>query len=131
MLIMLRCRIKSCFKYFVFRWLKFVIYSCAEQVQAPSIETMFRSREEGGCWVALKCSTEDEGVELSWGNKPPAAIIYSKNNTAETNSVILAFFETHEKQATFTCTSSRAMGKASKDITVELPGKETTRHHNI
>lgn len=80
--------------------------------------------------MALKCSTEDEGVELSWSNKPPAAIIYSKNNTAETNSVILAFLKTHEKHATFTCTSSRVMGKASKDITVKLPGKEM-EHNTI
>ncbi|XP_071316128.1 CD48 antigen [Trachinotus anak] len=89
-----------------------------EHLEEPSIETRVSATIKGSCWVELNCSSQDEGVDLSWEVKPGPVTAYSMNNPDGKPGILLAFLSTTQKSNMFTCTSNRTTERVSKTVTL-------------
>ncbi len=67
----------------------------------------------------LRCSSPDEGVDFAWQVKPHSVTVFNTSDQA----LLLAFVSTTQKNAEFTCTTSRNKETASGVITSKCDGE--------
>lgn len=91
----------------------------------PIIETVTYESVKGGCWLGLRCSSAEKGVDLSWQGEPSSMTVFNMTNPDGNSAVLLAFLNTTQKSVKFNCTSSKNMEKASSVVTRKCEGKVT------
>ncbi|XP_056225948.1 SLAM family member 9 isoform X2 [Seriola aureovittata] len=90
-----------------------------QRLKKPSVKELVSAPVEGGCFVVFDCSSQDQDVTLSWEVKPLNNTAYNMSNPDGKPGVLLAFLNTTQKLANFTCTSSRTTEKASNAVTAK------------
>lgn len=97
----------------------------AEHLQKPTIDSVVSQSVNGHCWVALHCSSGDEGVAFSWHVKPPSAIGVNTTTLNCNPAVLMAKLSTTQGPVEFTCTTGRSMESSSSVITPKCDGEVT------
>ncbi|XP_061566043.1 uncharacterized protein si:cabz01074946.1 isoform X2 [Cololabis saira] len=78
-----------------------------KRLQEPNIENIFNDTTESGCFVALNCTSPDDGVKFNWTtNSPETMATWMNEKTGY--SPIYAYLKKHDN-AEFTCTSYKGM----------------------
>ncbi|XP_033507795.1 CD48 antigen isoform X1 [Epinephelus lanceolatus] len=88
-----------------------------QRLQMPIIETVAYDSVKGGCWLGLRCSSAEKGVDLSWQGEPSSMTVFNMSNPDGNSAVLLAFLNTTQNSVKFNCTSSKNMEKASSVVT--------------
>ncbi|XP_060922288.1 CD48 antigen [Limanda limanda] len=86
-----------------------------QHLQKPTIETLFRSAKEGGCWLGLRCSSQDEDVDFSWKIEPPT----DPRQTQRERGDIFTFLTNTTTDVQFTCSTSRTKENVSSTFTLK------------
>ncbi|XP_034020994.1 uncharacterized protein si:cabz01074946.1 [Thalassophryne amazonica] len=91
--------------------------SVSQRLQQPTVQKLFSLPEDGGCLMALRCSSPDEGVDISWQIRPAHTMVLNMTYPQGRASVLLASLsDTSESQVEFICTSSRSVDRASSAL---------------
>ncbi|XP_041634628.1 uncharacterized protein si:cabz01074946.1 isoform X2 [Cheilinus undulatus] len=88
-----------------------------QRPQKPTIQAVPSTLANDSCWFLMKCSSADEGVDVSWQVASSSATVYNKINTDRNSAEMLVFLNTTQTAVTVTCTSSGRMGNSSSVIT--------------
>ncbi|XP_036967019.1 CD48 antigen isoform X3 [Acanthopagrus latus] len=92
-----------------------------ERLQKPNIEVTVYGPTEGNCAVRLRCSSDDQGVNFTWRVKLPIVIV--TNTQDHYGSSVVAFLNTTQSGAEFTCTSIRQNENNSRSVFPECSVK--------
>ncbi|XP_035771539.1 CD48 antigen-like [Neolamprologus brichardi] len=78
-----------------------------QKLKQPSIPIVTSTSVESGCLMVVTCSSQDEGVNLSWSVEPVSVLTINKSNPSDSSAQLFAFVSTRESFANFTCISRR------------------------
>ncbi|KAM9424397.1 uncharacterized protein KZ484_001208 isoform 2-T2 [Pholidichthys leucotaenia] len=96
-----------------------------EQLKMPTIGTVFNNSDQRGCYMVLNCSSEDEGVNISFLVEPTGVwashIINPTGNSSSISAIING-----TQDVTFTCISSRNSEKKTAKVTSKCNVSDTT-----
>ncbi|XP_029381645.1 CD48 antigen [Echeneis naucrates] len=81
----------------------------------PSIQMIYTKVQEGRCWVLLRCSSQDEGVDLSWELKPPSDSVYRMTGPGKQGAVLISF--SNKEKTEVICTANKTTAKVSAAFT--------------
>uniref|UniRef100_A0A3Q4FYY7 Ig-like domain-containing protein n=1 Tax=Neolamprologus brichardi TaxID=32507 RepID=A0A3Q4FYY7_NEOBR len=94
-----------------------------QKLKQPSIPIVTSTSVESGCLMVVTCSSQDEGVNLSWSVEPVSVLTINKSNPSDSSAQLFAFVNTKEN-STFTCISSRdTESVSSKPVTPKCDSK--------
>nr|XP_057925330.1 uncharacterized protein si:cabz01074946.1 [Doryrhamphus excisus] len=94
-----------------------VTLAVREHLQEPTMRTLFAVHLDGGCWVGLRCSSQDVGVNLSWALEPPLGNSYNMLEPVSRSGVVVVVAFLHFYDVVrFTCTSSRHAENISSSL---------------
>uniref|UniRef100_A0A8C7DDY5 Ig-like domain-containing protein n=1 Tax=Oncorhynchus kisutch TaxID=8019 RepID=A0A8C7DDY5_ONCKI len=87
-----------------------------ERLRKPSVRKVFSMLKDSHCVMALQCSSSVKDTHLSW--EPEAAFedAFWKGNPNTNISVVWTSYSPN-RNATFTCTASNGLSKASRVVT--------------
>ncbi|XP_040886694.1 uncharacterized protein si:cabz01074946.1 [Toxotes jaculatrix] len=88
-----------------------------QHLMKPTITTLFTKPMEGGCWIGLRCSSQEERVDFSWQVEPLNVPAYNMSRS-DGHGVLLGFIKTGQT-FNFTCTSSKLEEKTSNVVPVK------------
>ncbi|XP_039896976.1 uncharacterized protein si:cabz01074946.1 isoform X2 [Simochromis diagramma] len=95
-----------------------------QRLQQPSIQIVTSTSVESGCLMVVTCSSLDKGVNLSWSVEPVSVLTINKSHPSDSSAQLLAFVNTKENFANFTCISSRDTETvSSKPVTPKCESK--------
>uniref|UniRef100_A0A665WVV1 CD48 antigen-like n=1 Tax=Echeneis naucrates TaxID=173247 RepID=A0A665WVV1_ECHNA len=86
-----------------------------ERPVEPSIQMIYTKVQEGRCWVLLRCSSQDEGVDLSWELKPPSDSVYRMTGPGKQGAVLISF--SNKEKTEVICTANKTTAKVSAAFT--------------
>ncbi|XP_030609714.1 carcinoembryonic antigen-related cell adhesion molecule 1-like isoform X2 [Archocentrus centrarchus] len=84
-----------------------IILRVKQKLQQPSIQIITSTSIENGCLMVMRCSSRDNGVNLSWSVEPRDVLTISKSNPSDSSVQLFAFVNTTQNFARFTCNSSQ------------------------
>ncbi|XP_039996823.1 uncharacterized protein si:cabz01074946.1 isoform X2 [Xiphias gladius] len=90
-----------------------------QHLQKPTIKRLFSASVKGHCWMGLHCSSQEEGVDLSWQVEPRTVTAFNTSNRDGNPGSILAILNSTDKVVKFTCTSSGTGENASSAVTLK------------
>ncbi|XP_076018715.1 SLAM family member 5 [Genypterus blacodes] len=85
-----------------------------QHLQKPKLEKLLGQSEDGGCRVALRCSSLGQGVHFSWQVHPQASAAFDVFQDGNASVIFASINNTH---VNFTCNASTKVEFASSVLT--------------
>ncbi|XP_036420322.1 uncharacterized protein si:cabz01074946.1 isoform X2 [Colossoma macropomum] len=99
-----------------------IFLTVQEQLRKPKITVLHSSLVQDHCIIALKCSSSEDNVTLSWTPKDESSVPFWKGNTSHNSreSELWTSFKPN-RNVTFTCTATKGSRTGSDHAVVQCP----------